>query len=148
MMDERFLWIVRYLDEEGREVPVRELAERMDVSARTVRNILSQNTDQWNNGGFLLQRSLTGVSIRVKDKDRLRRFLSAGTSGGFDNTSRLNHMLWRLLQKGGYLRIEELAEEMNVSRGVPPQIRYPPGRNGGKQKNMLCAPRALPDPGG
>ena len=33
MMDERFLWIVRYLDEEGREVPVRELAERMDVSA-------------------------------------------------------------------------------------------------------------------
>ena len=118
MMDERFLWIVRYLDEEGREVPVRELAERMDVSARTVRNILSQNTDQWNNGGFLLQRSLTGVSIRVKDKDRLRRFLSAGTSGGFDNTSRLNHMLWRLLQKGGYLRIEELAEEMNVSRAT------------------------------
>lgn len=122
MLDHRLAQMLLKLEKEGCMLPLRELAEAVSVSPKTARTLLEQGEAEGVSYGYALALGRHGnVSLTVTDPNLFSTILAAQPPReGLDSaaSARLNDLLARLLWAKDYRRIEDLADEMFVSRAT------------------------------
>ncbi len=121
-MDERWVKIIYTLYYESSSLTIEELASRLNCTYNTIKSTISQNEDNCVQNGFKLV-GTNEISLEIIDKNKLMFFLSYSN----ENDDRVNEIIVRLLSSNDYVKIEDLADDMFVSRAtidrLIPQIK-------------------------
>lgn len=116
-MDIRLRKVVYILYQNG-PLTLSELSRRLDFSGKTVKKLIDENRDLLEKQGARIQRDPLGpYSVAVLDQELFSKNFQDDKTSDY-TTLRMQYLLKRLLETGGYLRIEDLAGEMYVSRAT------------------------------
>lgn len=106
-------------------IPVEDLAENLQLSPRSVRNIISSLKKDGEVAGFNIQTiSKQGYKLTIFDAEKYRTFcqhqyqLHSYQAGGTNKLTRIYEELYFLLQQNDYITIEKIANLMEVSRNT------------------------------
>ena len=121
-MDERWVKIIYTLYYESGSLTIEELASRLNCTYNTIKSTIAQNEGNCVQNGFKLV-GTNEISLEIIDKNKLMFFLSYSN----ENDDRVNEIIVRLLSTNDYVKIEDLADDMFVSRAtidrLIPQIK-------------------------
>ncbi|GMA97929.1 BglG family transcription antiterminator [Pelosinus sp. IPA-1] len=118
---ERVLAIIRILLNRNQPITVDQIAGMLTVSNKTIRNDLSKVEEQIRNTGLHLVRK-TGLGILLQGPEEQRVSLSSkienskGTDQPFSPKARKYSILKRLLMADNQIRMQDLADELYVSK--------------------------------
>lgn len=116
-MDGRIAVILHSL-QSGEPVTAEELASELGVTARTVRTIMGRARDSVK-GARVVSRPGSGYVLSVFDPQAFAGFMQAATEGNAlpqTPAERVRYLLELLLSASGYIKLEEIAESLFVSR--------------------------------
>lgn len=125
-MDTRIDMILRELMGSTQPLTGQYLAGKLEVSSRTVRDDIKVLNDLLDNNGASVQSKRgTGYDLIIEDNTRFRSFLTdliktEESSDGIPTTpdSRILYMIKRLLLTKTAIKLDDLAEEMHVSKST------------------------------
>ena len=112
-MDERLIRMVRTLYFENKSLSIDVLASFLDCTNGTIKSTLSNNKEYVSKYGFELIEA-NDIRLEITDTNKFSFFLSLSDS----NNDRVNEIILALLSNNGYIKIEDLAKEMYVSRAT------------------------------
>ena len=111
--------IVRILSAENAALQVQELAERTGFTPRYIRQILKESAPENRAEGFSLERSFRrDVRLIIHDSSAF----SAAFSGSDASEEMKKEVLYDLLNRNDYVRIDDLADQFFVSRTTMDRI--------------------------
>ncbi|WP_368901383.1 transcription antiterminator [Oceanobacillus oncorhynchi] len=116
--------LLRFLLSKDTIISGEELAKRFSVTSRTVRNDVAVLASilSIDSGIKILSIRGKGYKIEIEDSSKLNSFLDSFTNSkdGFpvEPEERVNYLLNRLLLSSEYLKLDDLAEELYVSRST------------------------------
>lgn len=115
-MDSRLIQLMRVLrDEES--LLQRDLAEKMDVSTRTIRTWVRQVNEQLSGVAEIELRRGDGYRLVVADDEALERVIaSSNIEVPSDASERVRFILMNLLNRTDWVTVDELASMLYVSR--------------------------------
>lgn len=133
-MDEKLAKLIEIVRAEG-EISPAELAERLDVSVRTVRSYVSRinemlasasSAGSTSPAGRIEMRSSSVYRLEVTDLDRLSSLVEGPAAGDADlseavpatEEQRVTYLLNDLLYRTGWITIDDLAQILFVSRAT------------------------------
>lgn len=117
--DEKWMRIIRLLYERKNYVTINALAHYVEVSTKTVYKLLNDHQQYEAQIGICLQsRFGKGYQIVIQEEQRFHNFLAQGEMSSDGNEARISYLLTRLIQRNEYIRIEDLADELYVSRAT------------------------------
>lgn len=125
-MDYRTEVIIRELMKQNAPVTGKSLANKLEVTARTVRDDIKYINDDLNHYGASIQSKRgVGYELVVDEPKMFRTFLNNLTKGSdFETTapttpdSRLSYIIKRFLLLEDYIKLDDLADEMHVSKST------------------------------
>lgn len=112
-MDERWIKIVHTLYHENKVMSIDELAVTMGCTYNTIKSTLAKNSNTCVDHGFRIIESNV-VRLEIIDANKFLFFLSYSNA----NDDRVNEIIVHLLSTSEYVRIEDLADMMFVSRAT------------------------------
>ena len=112
-MDERWITIIHTLYHENQPMNIEELANVLNCSYNTIKSTISRNNESSKRYGFEIIES-NDLSLNILDENRFHFFLSYSN----DHDSRINDIIVHLLSTNDYVKIEDLAKLLFVSRGT------------------------------
>ena len=115
--DPRWMKMVRLLGQK-QELSSRALAWRLGVNERTVSRLIGSGEKEGAEAGIRLEEKKGSVRLHVTDADRYRRFCAEALQMEEGRSSEMDYVILRLIQANDFVRIEQLAEEMFVSRAT------------------------------
>lgn len=123
----RLLCIIEYLLEHDDYLSSEELADILKVSSRTVRDEIKKNVDIIESYGLeLVSKPSYGYKIQIVDNEAFKHFkgykkdikVSIEAESLITQEERIEFLIKHYLYIDNYLKLEELAEEMFVSRAT------------------------------
>lgn len=119
---ERWLKLLNILSED-KYITNKQLSERLGVSRRTIYNdIASLNETLCAQGAEIITKPHYGVILIVSDRDRYQRFVKSqqqdAVSLGDNAETRARLIIQKLITAGGPVKIDDLCEELFVSRST------------------------------
>lgn len=125
-MIDRAQRILLMLMEQGGPLTSAQLAERVGVSSRTIKNAMGQVAKILaENGAELNSRRNRGYDIVVHDQQRYQELLDRISThavhiamAGYDNTTRVLHICRKLVAAPAGAKIEEICEDLCLSRSA------------------------------
>lgn len=119
MIDKRWVELVTVLHKSGKDIPVKELEKKLKLSVKTIKQIIEQNEEDSGAYGFhILNRFALGYSLIIDNDQKFHEFLSMINTASDETTMRIYKIIEKLVQTQDYIRIEDMAEEMFVSRAT------------------------------
>ncbi|MDO4198209.1 MAG: BglG family transcription antiterminator [Erysipelotrichaceae bacterium] len=118
-MDKRWLKIVDILNSSGPQ-SYGKLADKMDLTYKTIRKIIDEGKNDEADMGIHISSSLGKVSLTVTDDNLFNERHSSlnDITVPDDNESRIRYIITTLIKANDYVRIEDLADQMYVSRST------------------------------
>ncbi|WP_380182136.1 BglG family transcription antiterminator [Kalamiella sp. sgz302252] len=119
--------LIALLHQAGSPLTGREIAKKLAIKVRTLRSDIARyREDLAQDGVQLLSRQGVGYELIVSDGDKYAALLDAFRQPGSDRhavlprtlTERVNYLIRALLAASDYLRLDDLADEMCVSRST------------------------------
>lgn len=111
--------IVRILASENAAMPVQELAERTGFTPRYIRQILKESAPENRAEGFSLESSFRrDVRLIIHESS----LFSAAFTGSDASQEMKKEVLYDLLNRNDYVRIDDLADQFYVSRTAMDRI--------------------------
>uniref|UniRef100_UPI0028B1DC11 HTH domain-containing protein n=1 Tax=Lacrimispora sp. TaxID=2719234 RepID=UPI0028B1DC11 len=117
-MDGRLYTLLANLSEDN-FITVGELALRLQLSQRTVRDLLNQLEQQLDEKGAIIERQRKkGLWLHITDRERYQEFCKKEIPSRIPDSGeqRLKYVLALLFQTPGYIKIETLCDQLFVSR--------------------------------
>ncbi len=117
-MDGRLYTLLANLSEDH-FITVGELALRLQLSQRTVRDLLNQLEQQLNQKGAIIERQRKkGLWLHITDRERYQEFCKKEIPSRIPDSGeqRMEYVLALLFQTPGYIKIETLCDQLFVSR--------------------------------
>ena len=119
MIDKRWVKLITVLHKSGENVPIKELEKKLKLSAKTIKQIIEQNKEESDVYGFhIVNRFALGYSLIIDDEQKFHKFLLTVNTASDESTMRIYGIIEKLVQTQDYVRIEDIAEEMFVSRAT------------------------------
>jgi len=116
-MDIRFSRIVDYLYR-NKQADSNQLALNFDVNVKTIKKVIEDNINECDKYGFILEKDNNDYKLKVLDQELLSKYLKTQSSKLSESDYRINYLIKRLLENEDYLKIEDLADELYVSRAT------------------------------
>lgn len=125
--DKRFLKLFKLLSNGKAPLKSEEICEKLDIAPRTLRNDIKKYKSIFSkNGVVLISKPGVGYSFDIFDKDLYYKFIQElvknETQGQYlipvYPEERINYLIKLLLSTDNYIKIEELEEELFVSRST------------------------------
>ncbi|MDQ0363094.1 BglG family transcription antiterminator [Breznakia pachnodae] len=118
-MDKRWIQIIQLLYETDHSVTVKELSSKMQLSSKTIKNLININQSNCEEYGFSISYHLTkGYSINIQNENDFYNFFLKEHIASDEVENRINYMIGRLVENEDYIRIEDIADELFVSRAT------------------------------
>ena len=117
-MDDRLNALLHQLSEKD-FITVDTLAAKNNLSEKTTRNLVNQLTQLLEPHGCQIEKKYgKGVRLSVSDRTKFDDFCRTGQKALVPGTSkqRVRYLLMRFLTAPGYIKVEQLCEELFVSR--------------------------------
>lgn len=117
MLGERLTNLLSLLSQDEFQT-AEKLAEKMNVSPRTLRNLLRELEENIRkNGARILSKRGEGVLLEVTDLEAFGRLFTAKTARiPADSPERVNYIIEQFLKNSGYIKMEEISDAVFVSR--------------------------------
>lgn len=118
-MKERWIRILEILNNEEGAMSLKDLAKKMHITERTIKKyILDYKQEEENNGIKIVQNIRKQYSLKIIDNLKFNRLIYGGLNNFDERSSRIVFILERLILKDDFVRIENIAEELFVSRAT------------------------------
>lgn len=119
-MEKEQLWVemIHQLSRTEKAVAVRTLAKTLNLSIREVQQLIHSHEETERNYGFHLIHTLGKVQLVVDQLGLFTQLNLVETEAENENQARIDFILTALIQKNDYIRIEDLAEQLFVSRAT------------------------------
>ena len=117
-MEPNWIAFIRILSRTEGFTALKVLSDQLDLSERNLKKLIKRNEASGRENGFHLEHTSLGVRLCIDDNRRFLLFLQESEAQMDTVRSRMDYILSRLVQTDGYVRIEELADELYVSRAT------------------------------
>jgi len=119
-MDIRWVDIVKILYYEDRYISIKQLANELKLSSKTIEKIIETNKIDSKNHGFHLDFQYNlGYKITIEETNLFHKFIyEATTLENNMNDERISIIIKKLVGFKDYIKIEVLADELYVSRAT------------------------------
>jgi lichenan operon transcriptional antiterminator len=127
MSDKRFLKLFKLLSNSRTPMKSEELCEKLDIAPRTLRNDLTKYKSSFlENGVTLIAKPGVGYYFEIFDQDLFFKFIQSIVKEETHNQhiipvypeERINYIIKLLLSIDAYIKIEDLEEQLFVSRST------------------------------
>lgn len=120
-MLERKYWDILYVLSEEDYLPAKIIGDRIGVSEKTIRTRIKELNsilDKFNSE--IKSKKGSGFILKVEDKDKLINSIQSESKTILpsDNDDRTKYIFFKLLTTNNYVKIEELSEELFVSKNI------------------------------
>lgn len=111
--------ILHIFQHEKKYININELAKRLSVSSRTIRNDIKILQAEGPGNGFeIAQKRGLGFGIIIQDKKRFNEYLKDNNMNIYSPRERLDLIIKLLLFSKDYTTLENIAQKLNVSRSI------------------------------
>lgn len=117
-MDPRWKQMIVILSQAEKAISIKNLAVQLDVSEKTLKQLMQDHEANEKIYGFHFQRILGKLSLHIDDNEAFMSFPFHEQENEESNEARVNYILTRLIQENDFIRIESLAAELYVSRAT------------------------------
>ncbi|MFQ8582822.1 MAG: BglG family transcription antiterminator [Holdemania massiliensis] len=114
------LWVemIHQLSRTEKAVAVRTLAKSLKVSIQEIQQLIHSHEETEREYGFHVIQTFGKVQLVVDQLDLFTQMNFVETEAEDENQARIDFILTALIQKNDYIRIEDLAEQLYVSRAT------------------------------
>lgn len=119
-MKKEKLWVemIHQLSRTEKAVAVRTLAKSLKVSIQEIQQLIHSHEETEREYGFHVIQTFGKVQLVVDQLDLFTQMNFVETEAEDENQARIDFILTALIQKNDYIRIEDLAEQLYVSRAT------------------------------
>ncbi len=120
MIDENLIRLVCFLYKAQDEIMIKDLELFLCLSGKTIRKIINENQETAEQYGFQIVQTNSSVSLRITDGERFTQMkpLIRFFEDPKNTNLRMCFVIKHLLDADDYIRIEDLADELYVSRAT------------------------------
>ena len=115
----RWMDILKALYEMEGYIALKDLAKQVNLSGRTIKKIILEYREQEEDYGFsIVQNSRKHYHLNIREKEKFQAFIYQEAPVNAEVLARIIFILEKLLLTTSFIRIEELAEALFVSRAT------------------------------